>query len=64
MSEAERFFDYYESNGWRVGKNPMRSWIHAIGNWKRNYEEKRALNSPKKTIHHLRDSNYDASKDA
>lgn len=35
-AEAEKFFDYYESNGWRVGKNPMKSWIHAAANWLRN----------------------------
>ena len=34
--EAEKFFDFYESNGWRVGKNPMKSWSAALSNWKRN----------------------------
>lgn len=38
MSEIEvnKFFNYYESNGWRVGRNPMRSWTHALTNWKNN----------------------------
>lgn len=36
-SEALKFFDYYESNGWKVGKNPMRSWVSALANWKRNW---------------------------
>ena len=27
--QAERFFDYYDSNGWRVGKNPMKNWKSA-----------------------------------
>jgi len=35
-NEAEKFFNYYESNGWRVGKNPMRSWSAALTNWKLN----------------------------
>ncbi len=30
------FFDYYESNGWRVGRNPMKSWKAAAHRWKRN----------------------------
>jgi hypothetical protein len=34
--EAEKFFNYYESNGWRVGKNPMKSWPGAMANWKLN----------------------------
>lgn len=38
-SEAERFFHYYESNGWRVGRNAMRSWKSASENWRRHVEE-------------------------
>jgi hypothetical protein len=34
--EAERFYDYYESNGWKVGKNSMKSWKAAVRNWLRN----------------------------
>jgi hypothetical protein len=34
--EAEKFFNYYTSNGWRVGKNPMKSWTHALSTWKIN----------------------------
>lgn len=32
-SEAQRFFDYYTSNGWRVGKNPMKDWHAAASGW-------------------------------
>ncbi len=35
-AESDRFFNYYESNGWRVGRNPMKSWINALTNWKNN----------------------------
>lgn len=31
-----RFFDYYTSNGWRVGKNPMKDWKAAIRTWENN----------------------------
>jgi hypothetical protein len=34
--DAEKFHAYYESNGWRVGKNPMRSWKAAITTWQKN----------------------------
>ena len=34
--DVERFLAYYESNGWRVGKNPMKSWQAAMTNWSRN----------------------------
>jgi hypothetical protein len=34
--DAERFIAYYESNGWRVGRNPMKSWKAAICSWEKN----------------------------
>ena len=37
-SEIAAFFHYYESNGWKVGRNPMKSWSAAMVNWKLNYE--------------------------
>lgn len=30
---AERFFNFYESNGWKVGKNPMKDWKATVRNW-------------------------------
>lgn len=34
--DAERFIDYYTSNGWKVGKNPMKDWKAAVRMWERN----------------------------
>ena len=34
--DARKFFDYYESNGWKVGKNPMKSWEAAVRTWERS----------------------------
>ena len=34
--DPERFIDYYESNGWKVGRNPMKDWKAAVRNWARN----------------------------
>ena len=31
--DAERFVDYYTSNGWKVGRNPMKDWKAAVRNW-------------------------------
>ena len=33
--DAERFIDYYASNGWRVGNSPMKDWQAAVRNWAR-----------------------------
>ena len=30
------FHSYYESNGWRVGRNPMRDWKAAVRSWESN----------------------------
>lgn len=30
---AERFVDYYESNGWMVGRNRMKDWKAAVRTW-------------------------------
>ena len=34
--DPERFVDYYESNGWRVGRNAMQDWQASVRNWTRN----------------------------
>ena len=34
--DVQHFFDYYESNGWRVGRNPMKNWQATVRNWEKN----------------------------
>lgn len=34
--DPERFIDYYTSNGWKVGKNPMKDWRAAVRTWERS----------------------------
>lgn len=34
--DAQRFVDYYTSNGWKVGKNPMKDWKAAVRTWERD----------------------------
>ena len=34
--DADKFCDHYDSNGWLVGKNPMKDWKASIRTWKRN----------------------------
>ena len=33
--DAQRFIDYYTSNGWKVGRNPMKDWKAAVRTWER-----------------------------
>lgn len=32
-AQAIRFHAYYESNGWKVGRNPMKNWKAAASGW-------------------------------
>lgn len=34
--DAERWLSHYQSNGWRVGKNPMKDWRAAIRTWEKS----------------------------
>lgn len=38
--DAQRWFDYYTSNGWMVGKNHMKDWKAAIRTWERGSSAK------------------------
>jgi hypothetical protein len=54
--EAEKFVNYYTSNGWKVGKNPMKSWGAAANNWITNtkqYAKGTTNNKPKLNKHEL-----------
>ena len=45
LVDAERFYNYYESNGWKVGKNPMKDWKACVRTWERNgYDTKTNVN--------------------
>jgi|9_EtaG_2_1085328.scaffolds.fasta_scaffold00063_7 hypothetical protein len=37
--DIQKFFNYYESNGWKVGKNPMKDWRAAVRTWEKNTKE-------------------------
>lgn len=36
MAFADRFWDYYQSIGWKVGKHDMKDWKAAVRTWERN----------------------------
>jgi len=47
--EGEKFFNFYESKGWLVGKTKMKDWKAAARNWiKRNNDEQRNKTTTKK----------------
>lgn len=38
--DAERFFNFYQSKGWYVGKNKMKDWKAAVRTWVRSDKNK------------------------
>lgn len=45
--DPDRFYDFYESKGWKVGKNPMKDWKACIRTWEKNDTN----NTPKNVLH-------------
>ena len=42
LVDPERFIDWHESNGWKVGRNsPMKDWKAAVRNWERMEKARR-----------------------
>jgi hypothetical protein len=39
--EVERSWCHYESNGWKVGPNPVKKWIGCIGTWYGTWKERK-----------------------
>lgn len=37
--DAEEFFDYYESVGWKVGNKPMKDWKATVRTWERKQKK-------------------------
>ena len=40
---AEKFYSYYESNGWKIGKSSMKSWKAALRTWNLNNKEQNTV---------------------
>lgn len=45
-----RFFDYYESNGWKVGRSKMKDWQATARNWNRTTNMKTLDRAPAKPL--------------
>ena len=61
---AERFIDYYASNGWMVGKNRMKDWKAAVRNWDRREKNPQRQDgaaevAKKNRFHNLEEHGYD-----
>lgn len=39
-TQARQFWLYYESIGWKVGKNPMKAWRCALAGWQLRWQDR------------------------
>ena len=44
--DAQGFVDFYQSKGWKVGKNPMKDWRAAVRTWERKQNAEDAGDRP------------------
>ena len=44
--DAQSFIDYYDSNGWKVGKNNMKDWKATARRWAKPKDEIEMVNDP------------------
>jgi hypothetical protein len=49
-TEAAKFFNYYEANGWKQGRNPMKDWKASARNWMVNNSKFDNSNNSKNII--------------
>lgn len=57
--DAESFISFYESNGWKVGSNPMKSWRAAVTTWqKRIVNDSKSNGTINQRTHRGSDSGY------
>lgn len=48
-SDANEFYDYYQSNGWKVGRTPMVDWLSSARNWMRRKSQYKNQNQYQKS---------------
>lgn len=60
--KPQQWMDYYQSNGWRVGRNAMKDWRAAVRTWENNHLTKgtdhgnRAEQTQSQTVQAIRDA--------
>ena len=51
--DADAFINFYESNGWMVGKNHMKNWKAALGTWhRRDHKGTKVKTAPSNAMSH------------
>lgn len=58
----EAFVSYYEANGWKVGKNPMKDWKAAVRSWESR--EKKPDQKPAGSFYRFEEHDHTRQSDA
>lgn len=48
--DAQKFFDFYESKGWLIGKTKMKDWKAAVRTWETKERERRTFEAARELI--------------
>ncbi len=60
--DSQKFFDFYQSKGWMIGKNKMKDWKAAVRTWEKgnNYQNQTKVDKSNRTNFEQRecDDNY------
>lgn len=63
--DPQRFIDYYESNGWKVGRNPMKDWKATVRSWEsRQGQNKSSRQSANRRYEDPAPDHYESTFDA
>ena len=53
--DVQAFYDFYSSNGWKVGRNKMKDWRAAARNWaRRDMQQQKPARGQESTLDRLR----------
>jgi hypothetical protein len=56
--DAETFFDFYESKGWLIGKNKMKSWKACVRTWEKSRNNNTNTNDRTTSHRHKKGKDY------
>jgi hypothetical protein len=61
VTESQRFFNYFESKGWKVGNTSMKSWKSALSNWMINFYERNKMHEKKSKLSVIKEAHEELS---
>ena len=59
--DAQRWYDFYLSKNWMIGKNKMKDWKAAVRTWEKNNKDKPSTPSPK-SFNNFKGREYDTDE--